>query len=226
MHTTHKTNRAMAACAAVACVLALATGMAWAGAMTARDYFAMLPATIFESTPEGLPDLEKRQLLERGRTEFWEVREENPDVLLVASRPFGETWVNVRVFRDDAPSDLDREGHGELVALGTQSVSGTSVCTLELWRADRKGRIVPVDTPPDPDPAEFFEGSKSAPTLPQGTRVSILFCLHEHGLEALPLFWNQRGMLHLPVRNEIHYRWEKGVFQKELVPLNHKNHQR
>ena len=196
-------------------LLSLVGAVAQAGTLTARDYFALLPATIFESTPEGLPDEEKRQLLESGRTDFWEVREETPDTFQVASVPFGETWVNLRVFRNDAPSEADKEGHGDVIALGTQ---GAAICSLELWRADARGRIVPVDTPAEPQVTEFFDGKSP---LSKNERISILFCLENQGLEAVPLFWNQAGMLNMPVTNKVRYLWENGTFHKKTTPLAH-----
>lgn len=182
------------------------------GELTAREYFRMLPATIFENTPEGLPEEEKLRLLETGRTEFWELRRETDDLLTLASLPFGESGVMLRVFRNEG------EGHGKsskrtLLALGT---TGSPLCTLELWRADASGRIVPVDTPDEPSPKDYF--SAQSP-MPPDVRLSILFCVEEEGLEAVPVFWNESGMLFVPVQNRVHYGWRDGQFKKYLTSV-------
>lgn len=189
--------------AAVICALPLSA--AHAGELIARDIFRMLPTTIFDNTLEGMSEAEQRRLLEYGRTEFWELRNEGHDALDVASCPPGDSLVSLRVFRGDKK--------GTLAVMGTV---GTSLCTLELWRVDADGRTVPVDTPDEPGIREFLVADH---TVPQGVEPSVLFCVADDGLEARPLFWNATGMVHMPVDFRVRYVWENGQFSKRVTPL-------
>lgn len=198
----------MRACGVILTLLLAANvGSASAGELTARDYFRMLPGTIFENTTEGMPEDEKLQLLETGRSNFWEFQGEEPDRLELAAMPFGESRVVLRVFRSG------EGGKGStLLAIGAMGPA----CAIELWRADADGRIVPVDTPEDPPAKDFFAAKNGAP---RGTNVAVLFCLDEEGLEARPVFWNDAGMLQMPVDFRVHYTWGAGGFAKSRTPV-------
>lgn len=173
--------------------------------LIARDVFRMLPTTIFDNTLEGMSETEQRHLLEYGKTEFWELRDEGHDKLDVVSCPPGDSQVALRLFR--------RGGQEALAVVGTV---GAPLCSVELWRVDSNGRIVPVDTPDEPGIKDFLApGSK----LPEGVAPSVLFCVTDQGLEARPVFWNSTGMVHMPVEFTVRYLWEDGQFKKSVTPL-------
>ena len=177
------------------------------GGITARSVFALLPASIFENTPEGLSAAEKQRLLAEGHADFWEIAGETEDVLVFASLPFRDAAVALRLFRhlDDGAVEA---------AVGTL---GGPVCTLELWRVDASGRAVPADTPPEPDVSEFLaKGQK----LPPDVRATVMLCLGLGGLKALPLFWTSTGMAHVPVANSVGYQWNGAVFEKRVTPAD------
>lgn len=171
---------------------------------SAREFFRRLPPTIFENTPEGLSDEEKDELLENGKTAFWEITHETVDALDMLALPFRETAVSVRLFHR-GPGD-------SLAAVGTR---GNPVCTIELWREDRNDRIVPVPTPPEPPVRDFFAADNKPP---KDVEPSVLICLGEQGLEAQILFWNASGMAHVPVDNDVRYEWTQGAFEKRVTP--------
>ena len=177
------------------------------GGITARSVFALLPASIFETTPEGLSAAEKQRLLAEGHAEFWEIAGETEDVLVFASLPFRDAAVALRLFRhlDDGAVEA---------AVGTL---GGPVCTLELWRVDASGRAVPADTPPEPDVSEFLAKGQ---TLPPDVRATVMLCLGLGGLKALPLFWTSTGMAHVPVANSVGYQWNGAVFEKRVTPAD------
>ena len=175
-----------------------------ADALIARDYLRVLPTTIFDNTLEGMTEKEQRQLLENGSTEFWELHNENHNQLDVVARSPGDTVVALRIFRG---------GRGTLAVLGTV---GGPLCTVELWRADDNGRIVPVDTPDEPGIREFL---KPEHKVPVGVQPSMLFCVADEGLEARPVFWNDTGMVHMPVDFQVRYVWAGGQFKKTVEPL-------
>lgn len=180
--------------------------------MTAREYFDILPTTIFENTPEGLSDSEKRELLENGRADFWQVHTENRDGLDMLSLPFGDSMVSLRVFRGAGAASSGQRG--TLLAIGT---TGTPMCTLELWREDAAGRIVPVDAPDEPASKEYFAAGAG---LPKGVQLSVFFCVTESGLEAVPVFWASSGVVHVPVAHRLFYVWDEGQFKKRVQPVN------
>lgn len=171
---------------------------------SAREFFRRLPPTIFENTPEGLSDEEKDELLETGKTAFWEITHETADALDMVALPFRETSVSVRLFHR-GPGD-------SLAAVGTR---GNPVCTIELWREDRDDRIVPVPTPSEPPARDFFAAGTK---LPEDVQPSVLICLGDGGLEARVLFWNASGMAHVPVDNDVLYDWTRGGFEKRVTP--------
>ena len=172
---------------------------------TARGLFTMLPTSIFETTAEGLSEAEKQQLLTDGRTEFWEISGETPDVLVFASLPFRDRAVGLRLFRNTADGSTD-------VAVGTL---GEPICTVELWRQDTSGRVVPIDTPPEPDAREFLgKGQK----LPGNVMPTVLICLGLGGLKAEPVFWSSKGKVDLPLANEVSYQWTGNGFEKRVSP--------
>lgn len=173
--------------------------------LIARDVFRMLPTTIFDNTLEGMPETEQRRLLEYGETEFWQLRNEGHDKLDVVSSPPGDSHVVVRVFRGDK--------QGAVAVVGTL---GAGLCSVEVWRADSNGRIVPVDTPDEPNIKEFFTPEHK---LPKGVEPSMLFCAIDEGLEARPVFWNATGMVSMPVDFQVRYVWEGGQFKKNVTPL-------
>lgn len=173
--------------------------------VTARSIFALLPESIFENTPEGLNPVEKQKLLSSGRSEFWEVAGETEDVMVFAALPFRDTAVALRLFRNTADGSV-------LAALGTL---GGSVCTLELWRADASGRIVPVDTPQEPDVSAFFAPGRK---MPPDVQATVMICLGLGGLKAQPLFWTNTGMADLPVDNDVSFQWTGKNFERHVRP--------
>lgn len=174
---------------------------------TARGMFTMLPTSIFETTAEGLSEADKQQLLTEGRTEFWEIAGETPDVLVFASLPFRDRAVGLRLFRNTADGSTE-------VAVGTL---GEPICTVELWRLDTSGRIVPIDTPPEPDAREFLGNGQK---LPENVMPTVLICLGLGGLKAVPVFWSRKGQVELPLQHDISYQWTGNGFEKQVVARN------
>lgn len=172
---------------------------------TARGMFAMLPASVFESTPAGLSESDKRELLLTGKSEFWEIAGETANAMIFASLPFRDRAVALRLFRND------REG-GADVAIGTL---GEPICTVEIWRLDSAGRLKPVDVPQEPEIGEFFRKGKK---IPRRVKHATQICLGAGALVARPLFWNKYGMLQAKVDNEISYRWTGSGFEKITRP--------
>lgn len=171
------------------------------GPKTALEVFAQLPTTLFENTPEGLSEEEKQQIIDRGESAFWEVEQLSTQVLVLLSRPFGETRVTLRLFGDE---------NATLAAVGT---SGDPMCALELWSVDATGGLVPASTPTEPVVSEFI-GQKR---LPQGVSPAVLFCLVDEGLEARPLFWAAEGLVDIPISRTVRYVWKNGIFEKNVT---------
>lgn len=168
---------------------------------TARGMFALLPPSIFESTTTGLTDAEKQELLSEGRTGDWELAEETPDRLAIYDLPFREKAIGVQVFRNYEDGSTD-------VAIGTLS---DPICSLEMWRMDVSGRIVPIDTPHEPEIGEFFDHGHK---LSQRIKYAVQVCLVKGALKAVPIFWNELGMLPAKLENEIFYEWTGRDFKK------------
>lgn len=173
---------------------------------TARGLFLMLPSSVFESTPEGLTENDKHDLLAKGKSEFWEISGESEDVMVFTALPFRDTSIGVRIFHNSENGNVE-------IAVGTL---GEPVCTLELWRLDSSGRLVPIDTPQEPDVREFFARSHK---LSDTIQHSVLMCLGPGGLEARPIFWNSFGMLPAKVANSINYIWHGNGFKKEVKSI-------
>ncbi len=172
----------------------------------AREMFSILPDSIFENTPEGLPEAEKQQLLSNGESDFWEIVHESPEEMLIEALPFRDKSMGLRLFRNPADGSTT-------VAIGTM---GEPVCSLELWRRDSSGRLVPVDTPPEPETGEFFTKKHK---LPAQVKSSVQICLGRDGLVATPLFWNQDGMLPAHLENEVLFNWNGSGFEKKIVRI-------
>lgn len=173
---------------------------------TARGIFTILPPTIFEVTQEGLTDADKQDLLTEGKSEFWELAAETPDVLVFASLPFRDRAIGLRIFRNDVDGSVE-------TAIGTL---GEPVCAMELWRFDTAGRLVPVDTPPEPEIREFFRKGRK---IPKHLHPSVSICLGSGGLVARPVFWDKNGSIVLKLDNEIRYIWTGNGFKKESAPV-------
>ena len=173
--------------------------------MTARGIFTQLPASIFENTAEGLSDADKQQLLTEGHTEFWEIAGETEDVIVFAALPFRDSAVALRLFRNTADGSVE-------AAIGTL---GGPICTMELWRVDASGRMVPIDTPPEPDIKDFLgQGRK----LPPDVNPTVLICLGLGGLKAEPVFWNSSGMTQVPLANDVSFQWTGKCVEKQVSP--------
>lgn len=173
---------------------------------TARGMFMMLPESIFDSTPEGLDEAAKQDLLMDGSSEFWELSEETPDTMVFTALPFDDHKVRFRIYRNTADGSIE-------AVIGT---TPDPVCTVEFWRLDAIGRIEPVEPPPDPQLADFFApGRKLSPS----PGYSAIICLDENGLVATPLFWDRSGMLPANVDNEVRYEWNGKRFDKTVRPL-------
>ncbi|WP_241160213.1 hypothetical protein [Desulfovibrio sp. ZJ369] len=186
-------------------LLAAARAQAEDNGMTARGLFTLLPVSIFENTAEGLSESEKQQLLAEGHTEFWEIAGETEDVIVFAALPFRDSAVALRLFRNSADGSVE-------AAVGTL---GSPICTMELWRVDSSARMVPIDTPPEPDISEFLgQGQK----LPQDVNPTVLICLGQGGLKAQPVFWNSSGMAHVPLANDVSFQWNGKAFEKRVFP--------
>lgn len=166
----------------------------------------MLPNSVFESTPEGLTETDKQELLASGKSEFWEISGESSDMLVFTALPFRDSSIGLRIFHNNLDGSVE-------VAIGTL---GEPICTLELWRLDTSGRLVPTDTPDEPAPGEFFS---SKHRFSKNIKHSVLICLGQGGLEARPLFWNDYGMLPARVENKINYIWTGNAFNKTVLPV-------
>lgn len=173
--------------------------------LTARHFFATLPTGIFETTAEGLDESRKQELLINGKTDFWELVGETDDVIVFTALPFRDSGVAVRLFRNEQDGSV-------LAAIGTL---GGEMCTVELWRMDRNGRIIPVDTPQEPAVREFFAEDA---VLPKDINPSVSICLGRGGLVARPIFWNASGMVHIPLAHDVSYQWDGRHFQKQIQP--------
>lgn len=170
---------------------------------TARGMFILLPPSIFENTPEGLSDFDKHELLARGKSHFWEITNETPNHMVFTALPLRDRGIGLRIFRND------RDGSTE-IAVGT---FGEPVCSVEMWRLDLGGRLVPVDTPEEPRIKDFFGKDRR---LGKHIRFSAIVCLGNDGLYSMPLFWNESGMLPSNVDNNIRYRWNGHEFEKQI----------
>ncbi|MDR0816096.1 MAG: hypothetical protein LBN28_01670 [Desulfovibrio sp.] len=173
--------------------------------INAKGFFALLPPSIFENTVEGLPETEKQRLLVDGQAEFWQVAYETDDVLVFSSLPFHDSTVVLRLFRNTADNSC-------IAAIGT---TDRPLCTMELWRVDNSGRIVPIDAPTEPDIKEFLEPGQF---LPDGINPSVLICLDTDGVRAQPLFWSSSGLADMSVANDIRYQWTGTTFEKQILP--------
>lgn len=173
--------------------------------LTARHFFALLPTGIFETTAEGLDESQKQELLINGMSDFWELAGETDDVIVFTSLPFRDSGVAVRLFRNEQDGSV-------LAAIGTL---GGEMCTVELWRMDRNGRTIPVDTPQEPAVQEFFARDAS---LPKDINPSVNICLGRGGLVARPIFWNASGMVHMPLMYDVSYQWDGRHFEKRIQP--------
>lgn len=169
---------------------------------TARGVFSELPPTIFENTPGGLDETGKQALLQTGSSQYWEIEGETPDILVITELPFKERAVAVRLFRNYLDGSVE-------IVVGTL---GDPVCSLEIWRLDASGRLVPVEAPQEPEIGEFF---KRKPR--KGQQSSVRICLGLGGLWAKPVFWNQYGVVEPEVDNEISYQWNGSEFRKVTV---------
>lgn len=171
--------------------------------MSAREVFALLPDTIFENTVEGLSEGEKQRLLADGQAEFWQLAEETQDSLLFSALPFHDSAVALRLFHET----------DENFCLAATGTIGGPLCTLELWRMDNAGRMVPVDGPPEPDIRDFLQAGQ---VLPRDIQPSTILCLDFDGLKAQPLFWSSSGLVDLPVAREVRYQWNGSAFEKRI----------
>lgn len=184
-----------------------APAVAAAPERNAREFFTSLPESIFENTPEGLSPAEKQKLLANGQSDFWEIAGETEDIMVFANLPFHDIAVALRLFRHSNDASVD-------AAIGTL---GGSVCTVELWRMDASGRLVPVDTPPEPAVEEFLGKDQK---LPPDVQATVMICLGLGGLRAQPLFWTSTGMAHVPVAYDIGYQWNGKRFEKYVQPVS------
>lgn len=172
-----------------------------------REFFAHLPLTLFENTPEGMSDDERQELLEIGASAYWKIADESELSLTLESVPFGESVVFVRLFPQKS------QGGGQGFVLGAIGTRSSAMCTIEMWREDKNGRMVPEDTPQEPPITDFF----SPKTLvPKDVEPSVLLCLGAQGLEAMPIFWNASGMAYIPVEATVHYEWTGSTFEKRV----------
>lgn len=173
---------------------------------SAREIFINMPESIFESTAEGLGEKDKQDLLNCGRSEFWEILQETPDTMIFSSLPFGEKTLGIRLFRNETDGST-------FIATGTMD---EPVCTVEFWKNDSLGRLVPVEGPAEPEVSEFFRKGRKLPTRVQATS---LVCLDIGGIVARPVFWNKKGMLEIPLDYSIIFKWDNGKFEKIIQPV-------
>ncbi len=171
---------------------------------SALDIFKLLPATIFDNTPEGLSEEEKQTLIENSRTRLWRLISIDADELRVESYPVEGSSVTVRLF------------HGPENVVAAQGAETRDSCAVELWNYDAKGRLVPYPLPPAPALRDFFAPDK---TPPAGLDHSIRICLALGVLRAWPLFAGPQGPVTVPLDNAVIYRWTGGGFDKALLPL-------
>jgi hypothetical protein len=197
-------------CSVLLYATAAASGT-WPLSHTARDVFTRMPDTIFENTPAGLAEDEKQDLLTKGSSEFWEVGIDTESTWELVALPFRDISVLLNVFHY---SDTD----AIVAAMGTR---GSSVCTIELWREDEKGHIIPVEVPESPELKEFFQQQPDFAAL--GLDPMVMMCVQPGRLEASVVFWNNAGMTELSVDNTVQYYWSGKKFEKVVAPRKGKD---
>lgn len=185
-------------------VFASTTAYAETTRPTALDVFRQMPATIFENTAEGLTEDEKLQLTEQGESHYWAIVTDTPDRLVVASLPFLESRVAVHLFLNDSNTGV--------AVVGTNS---GAACTIEVWRLETGGRLVPAAGPDEPPASDFFVQGNS---LPEGIDPSIMLCLGDANLEARPLFWTETGLADIKPDNTVDFIWNGRTFEKRIRP--------
>ena len=175
-----------------------------AGRQTALEVFRLLPSTIFDSTLEALNEGDKQLLLDLGRSKSWRLRLVHDDDLLVESNLSGSL---VRVCLFHGPDTT-------VAAVGSESLGNSG---LELWRCDSIGRITPEPLPPEPAVADFFTETL---VLSKEVTVSMRFKLSGSVLRVIPEFWDQNGPVTLYPDKALFYRWNRGGFEKVVLPLS------
>jgi hypothetical protein len=178
----------------------------WPLSHVARDVFTRMPDTIFENTPAGLAEEEKQDLLTKGKSEFWEVGIDTESTWELVALPFRDISVLLNVFHYSETDAI-------VAAMGTR---GSSVCTIELWREDEKGHIMPVEVPESPELKEFFRAQPDFKAL--GLEPLVMMCVQPGRLEANIVFWNEAGMTEIPVDNVVQYYWSGKKFEKVITP--------
>lgn len=200
--------RVMRFCGVALLLVAVACGAAVAAPHrpTALEVFRQMPSTIFENTAEGLSEEEKLQLTEQGESSYWAIVTDAPDTLVMASLPFLESKVTVRLF-------LNTDQKGGLAVVGT--TSGVA-CAVEVWRLESGGRLVPADGPEEPPVTDFFAPGT---VQPETLDPSIMLCLGAENLEARPLFWTATGLADIKPDNTVDFIWNGEAFEKRIRPL-------
>lgn len=186
-------------------LFAAAVSLAEDAGPTARGMLMTLPPSIFDNTKEGLDEAAKEDLLANGYTEYWEITSETPDEMIMEPRFFDDSAVSLRLFRNQG------EG-GAIAAIGT---TGAPFCSLELWKVDAAGRVVPVDTPPEPAIREFF---KKSMRFSDNNHFTVLLCLDGDRLRARPLIWRNGEMTPLEADRDIFFIWNGSGFEKRMTP--------
>lgn len=173
---------------------------------TARGLFMLLPSSIFEESPEGLTESAKEDLLNDGKSDYWEITEEDPDTLVFNALPFNERSISLRLFRD-------YENGKVLAIFGT---AGETPCALELWQVDMTGRAVPAEAPHEPQLREFY---KKKAKIQAKDHYSIFLCLKGDKLEAAPYIYRGGELRPALVDNKITYAWDGKTFEKKIERL-------
>ena len=169
--------------------------------LTARQAFALIPTEIFENTQFPLSDDEKRQLADQGVSEHWNISEDSPDSLRLASAD-GLPEVSLRMFRSD---------RGAVAAFRTEDDAG--VCLSELWFISSGGHAAPLPLPPEPDTDDFFLPGRD---LPGRLSSSCTYCVFDRGLEVLPSFTSDGFPCARDPDNDVYYLWNGRTFGKKI----------
>ena len=173
---------------------------------TARGVFLSMPSDIFESAEYGLTEDEKDDLLNDGVSESWRITGETPERMVFHSRPYGERSIGIQLFRDN-------EAGGAVAVAGSLR---DPYCSLEIWKIDASGKMLPGDPPPEPDIREFFSRKR----VFKNSRQTVLLCLENGVLAARPFIWNMGKMIPIKTDRKIVYKWSGKDFKKVASPVN------
>ncbi len=175
-------------------------------AIAMKSLLKLSPLSIFEKTAAGLSSSEKATLLQKGKTESWEITQESPSKLVVAARDKSDDEVKLYFLKNNKNAD------GKLAI---ETTSGKT-SDIQLWQYNNQKNSLEKSDPLKKYSANEFVSKTDK--LPASYKPQLHYTfIDDQTIEVSLYTWMDKAFENREIMNRVFLKWNGGNFEEQLV---------